>query len=110
MKSLVTQGLLSRTRSKSDGRSSRFDLTERGRVVHGQDPFADLARAIAELPQGLQAELRSTLERVTGRIAHDRQRPSFGPCTHCRFLEKCVLNEDNVPHFPDEPDILSREM
>lgn len=99
VKNLVTQGLLTRTRSKSDGRSVRFDLTERGRVVHGQDPFEDMARAIAELPQGLQVKLLAALERVTGRMAHERQRPSFGSCRSCLHLEECVSCEDFVADY-----------
>ena len=40
---LVAQGILKRTRSKTDGRVSHIDLTARGRVIIGQDPFVDLA-------------------------------------------------------------------
>jgi DNA-binding MarR family transcriptional regulator len=89
VKSLVTQGLLTRTRSKSDGRSARIDLSERGRVLYSHDPFADLAGAIAELPQGLQTKLHSALERLTGRLAGQRQKPSFGACPSCLHLAKC---------------------
>jgi len=99
VKSLVIRGLVTRTRSESDGRSVRFDLSERGRVVHGQDPFEDLARAIAELPQGLQAKLQVALERVTGRMAHERQRQPLGTCTSCLHLEECVLCEDSLADY-----------
>ena len=99
VKSLVAQGLLTRTRSKSVGRSARFDLTERGHVVYGHDPFKDLVRAIAELPQGLQVKLQAGLERVTGRMAHKRQRQPFGTCPSCLYLEECVSCEDYVKDY-----------
>ena len=99
VKSLVNHGLVTRIRSKSDGRSVQFDLTERGRVVHGQDPFKELTRAIEELPQGLQAKLHTALERVTGCMAHECQRPSFGSCVSCLHLEECVPYEDNVTDY-----------
>ena len=99
VKSLVTQGLLTRTPSKSDRRSARFDLSERGRVVHAQDPFEDLVRAIAELPQGLQTELHAALERVTSRMARECQKPPFGNCHYCRHLEESLPREDNVTDY-----------
>jgi DNA-binding MarR family transcriptional regulator len=107
VKSLVSQGFLTRTRSEKDGRSVRFDLTERGRVVHDQDPFKDLVSAIEEIPQGLKAELHSALERVTDRFAHERERPSFGSCAHCSHLEECAhredVEEDYFCHFENSP-------
>lgn len=99
VKSLVTQGLLTRTRSKSDRRSARFDLSERGRVVHAQDAFEDLVRATAELPQDLQAELHAALERVTSRLARERQKPPFGTCHGCLHLEEYLPREDNVTDY-----------
>lgn len=95
MKSLVTQGLLTRTPSKSDRRSARFDLSERGRVVHAQDPFEDLVRATAELPQDVQAELHAALERLTSRMGRERRKPPFGNCPNCLHLEEYVRREDN---------------
>lgn len=112
MKSLVTQGLLTRTASKSDRRSARFDLSERGRVVYAQDPFEDLVRATAELPQDLQAELHAALERVTSRMAHERQKPSFGNCHDCLHLEEYASREDNGTDYfcrvEDKPIVESR--
>jgi DNA-binding MarR family transcriptional regulator len=97
--SLVAKGLVTRTRSMSDRRKARFDLTDEGRVVYDQDPFEVLARAIAELPQGLQTELRAALERVTGRMAREHQKPPFGACTSCLHLQECVPYEDYVADF-----------
>ena len=94
VKSLVSQGYFMRTRSESDGRSAHFDLTEAGRVLYGNDPFEDMVRAIAELPQGLQNKLLAALERVMGRMACERQNRPFGTCPLCSHLDKCVYYEN----------------
>ena len=96
IKSLVSQGYLTRTRLESDGRSVRFDLTEAGRVLYGNDPFEDLVCAIAELPQGLQSKLLTALERVMGRMARERQKRPFGTCPLCGHLDECVYRKDEV--------------
>ena len=45
VKSLVIKELIKRTRSKSDGRSARLDLTANGRALLKNDPFEILIRA-----------------------------------------------------------------
>ncbi len=99
VKSLVSQGYLTRTRLESDGRSARFDLTEAGRVLYGNDPFEDLVRAIAELPQGLQGNLLVALERVMGHMARERQKRPFGTCPFCGHLDECVNRKDEVIEY-----------
>jgi DNA-binding MarR family transcriptional regulator len=99
VKSLVSQGYLTRTRSESDGRSARFDLTQAGRVLYGNDPFEDLVRAIAELPQGLQGKLLVALERVMGHMARERQKRPFGTCPFCGHLDECVSRKDEVIEY-----------
>lgn len=114
VKSLVAQGLLIRTPSKSDRRSARFDLSERGRVVYAQDCFEDLVLAITELPQDLQTALHVALEHVTTRIARERQKPLFGTCPNCLHLKKCVRrdDDDNVTEYfcrvEEKPIVASR--
>ena len=99
VKSLVSQGYLTRTRLESDGRSARLDLTEAGRVLYGKDPFEDLVRAIAELPQGLQSKLLVALGRVLGHMAHERQKRPFGTCPFCGHLDECVNRKDEVIEY-----------
>lgn len=99
VKSLVSRGYLTRTRSESDGRSARFDLTEAGRVLYGNDPFEDLVCAIAELPQGLQSKLLVALERVTGHMAAERQKRPFGTCPFCGHLDECVYRNDELIEY-----------
>ena len=99
VKSLVSQGYLTRTRLESDGRSARFDLTEAGRVLNGNDPFEDLVCAIAELPEGLQSKLLAALGRVMGRMARERQKRPFGTCPLCGHLDECVYRKDEVIEY-----------
>ena len=99
VRSLMDQGLLTRTPSKSDRRSAYFDLSERGRVVYAQDSFDDLARAIAELPQDLQAALHTALARVTNRMARKRQKPLFGTCLSCAHLKKCKAGDNATDYY-----------
>jgi DNA-binding MarR family transcriptional regulator len=94
VKGLVERGLLTRSRSRSDGRSVRFDLSEAGRVVFDQDPFNDLVQAINELPLGMQSSLQAALARVTFCLAHDNQRPPFGNCSSCHYLKTFLPNEN----------------
>ncbi|MGI9383149.1 MAG: MarR family winged helix-turn-helix transcriptional regulator [Methyloligellaceae bacterium] len=100
VKSLVTQGYLSRTRSSSDGRSARLDLTDKGRTLRVQDPFDALIDAIADLPPALQTQLTAALEHVMGRLADDRGKRPFGTCTACSYLEECVCRQpDDADHL-----------
>ncbi len=92
VKSLVTQGYLTRTRSSSDGRSSRLDLTPEGRALRQNDPFEELVRTIADLPASLQTTLAAALERIMGSLASSRGKRPFGTCPTCCYLEECLCN------------------
>jgi len=95
VKSLVSQGLLSRTRSLSDGRSAHFDLTDRGLLVHGQDPIIDMAHEFESLSQDQQEELVNLLKRITSRFAVKRQRSHCGYCENCIHMETAMSNNGN---------------
>ncbi len=107
VKSLVAQGYLARTRSQSDRRLVRIDLTDEGRALFRDDPFEDLVTAVAELPQGLRHSLSAALERVTARMVCDRRNRPFGTCLLCAHLEKCIRGGermgDYVCRFENEP-------
>lgn len=100
VKSLVTQGYLTRTRSTSDGRSARLDLTAKGRTLREQDPFEALVQAISGLPVSMQTALAAALERILGRLASARGKRLFGSCRTCSFLEECLC------HPPQEAECL----
>ena len=97
--SLVSQGYLTRTRLESDRRSVRFDLTEAGRELYGNDPFEDLVRTVAKLPRSLQSKLLIALERVMGQMACERQQQPFGTCPFCCHLDECVYRKGEVIEY-----------
>jgi DNA-binding MarR family transcriptional regulator len=86
-KTLVAQGHLARTRSKTDGRSARLDLTDKGRTILADDPFRALVRAVGALSSGSRDRLGRTLERLLSQVAHQRCKHPFGSCTTCDHLE-----------------------
>lgn len=86
VKSLVSRGLLSRTRSTRDGRSSRFDLTPMARDKLADDPLEQVTRAAAALPPGRLAATVESLRGILRRLAEDRGRPAAGACALCGHL------------------------
>ena len=98
-KSLVDKGYLERTRSESDGRSIRFDLTDEGRAVMRDDPFQVLVDAIGELPPGMQTNLLVAVERITQEMSCGGENRSFGSCSLCAHLDRCVFHEDEEADY-----------
>jgi len=86
VKSLVSQGYLKRTKSKRDGRSVIFDLTEAGRAVLLRDPCTALVNAAAELPATTRGQLANGLERLLGRLAENAKIHPFGACGDCSHV------------------------
>lgn len=88
VKSLVAKGLLTRIPSELDGRSARFDRTEKGQSLCDRDPFESLVEAIKILPKSHQVNLAAILDNVLACIGEERQRQNFGTCIKCRFLKE----------------------
>jgi DNA-binding MarR family transcriptional regulator len=86
VKSLVSRGYLSRTKSKRDGRSVIFDLTEAGRAVLSRDPCSALVSAAGELPATTRNQLTKGLERLLGRLVEKTNVRPFGTCGECAFV------------------------
>lgn len=86
VKSLVSQGYLSRTKSKRDGRSVIFDLTDAGRAVLLRDPCSALDSAAAKLPATTRTHLTKGLERLLGRVAQEAAVHTFGACGDCSHV------------------------
>ena len=72
-----------------------------------EDPFADLVRAIAELPKGQQKSLTAALERIMGRIARERGKRPFGTCPTCCHQQQCLFEDQHLAGyfctFVDQP-------
>ena len=86
VKSLVSQGYLSRTKSKRDSRSVILDLTDAGRAALLHDPCSALVSAAAELPATTRGQLTSGLERLLGRLADNSKIHPFGACGDCSHV------------------------
>ena len=96
VKSLVSQGYLSRTKSKRDGRSVIFDLTEKGRAVLSRDPCSALVTAAAELPATTRTQLTNGLERLLGRLAQTTNVRPFGACGDCAHVASPAAPKGNT--------------
>jgi len=87
IKSLVAQGYLRQTQSKTDGRSVRLDLTDKARAIITNDPLEALVRASEALPPGVRRHFANTLQRIQGHVASETGKPIFGTCETCERLE-----------------------
>ena len=87
IKSLETQGYLTRMRSEDDRRSVRLALTEKAWGILANDPFESLVRAADSLPPSVQGHFANALQRMLGQVAQERGKPPFGTCTSCQHLE-----------------------
>ena len=107
IKSLETQGYLTRMRSEDDGRSVRLVLTEKARGILANDPFESLVRAADALPPSVQGHFANALQRMLGQVAWERGKPPFGTCTSCQHLESDGCSrEGQTPYacgFTNEP-------
>jgi DNA-binding MarR family transcriptional regulator len=87
IKSIETQGYLTRVRSKDDRRSVRLVLTDKARGVLANDPFESLVRATDSLPPSVHGHFANALQRMLDQVSQEKGNPPFGTCTSCRHLE-----------------------
>ncbi len=110
IKSLETQGYLTRMRSEDDRRSVRLVLTDKARGILANDPFESLVRAADFLPPSVQGHFASALQRMLGQVAQERGKAPFGTCTSCQHLESDGCSrEGQTPYacgFSREPLLL----
>ena len=99
IKSLETQGYLTRTRSEDDRRSVQLVLTEKARGILTNDPFESLVRAADSLPPSVQGHFASALQRMLGQVAQERGKPPFGTCTSCQHLESEGCNHEEQASY-----------
>lgn len=83
--SLVDRGLLERSRSSLDGRSSTINLTTKGRSKSKKDPFKKLVRAIDNMPEEQAGTVAAELHGLMRRLARRQRRRMIGKCADCRF-------------------------
>jgi DNA-binding MarR family transcriptional regulator len=99
VKALLAQGYLSRQRSQRDGRSSRLELTENGRLLLSSDPCMALIRAASTLPRTTRAHLSAGLGRLLGHMAYEEGKRLFGVCGPCSHLEALKCLSEGEPRF-----------
>ena len=87
IKSLVAQGYLRQTRSETDGRGVRLDLTDKARAITAKDPLEALVGAADALPPGVRGHFVNALQRMQGHVASEKNKPLFGTCETCDHLE-----------------------
>jgi len=83
LKSLETKGLLVRRRSERDGRSVRFEVTDRGCVLLERDPLRHLITAIDRLEASSRTGVVHALSTLAADLANLRGAPAFGTCIDC---------------------------
>jgi DNA-binding MarR family transcriptional regulator len=87
IKSLETQGYLTRMRSEGDRRSVRLVLTDKAKGILANDPLESLVRAADSLPPGAQGNFANALQRMLSEVTQERGKPSFGTCASCQHLQ-----------------------
>lgn len=99
IKALVAQGFLQQSRSETDGRSVRLDLTDKARDIIADDPIEALVRAADALPSGLRGNFAQVLQRMLGRVAAETDRPLFGTCENCVHFEGVGCCRAGLPAY-----------
>jgi DNA-binding MarR family transcriptional regulator len=100
IKTLETQGYLTRMRSDEDRRSVQLVLTDKARVILANDPFESLVRATNSLPPSVLGHFANALQHMLGQVAQERGKSTFGTCTSCQYLESDDCSRDERPHTP----------
>ena len=99
IKGLVEQGYMRQTRSETDGRSVRLDLTDKARAIIADDPIEVLARAADALPAGLRGSITAVLQRLLGQVASETDRPVFGTCESCAHFQGDGCCANGLPAY-----------
>ena len=99
IKSLVAQGYLRQTRSETDGRSVRLDLTDKARALIVEDPIEALVRATDALPPGVRGHFSNILQRMLGHVALKTGKPLFGTCETCEHFEGDGCCKEGLPAY-----------
>lgn len=99
IKSLETQGYLTRMRSEDDRRSIRLILTEKAKGILANDPLESLVRAVNSLSPSIQDDFSNVLQYMLGQVSQERGKLPFGTCTSCQHLESDDCSRDRQTHY-----------
>jgi DNA-binding MarR family transcriptional regulator len=94
IKSLVQNSYLRRKRSKSDGRSIDFTLTDKSKKLLAEDPFEALVAAASALSNSASHTVARSLERMLRKMAQQQGKRHFGMCPNCKCFQEdgCYTN------------------
>ncbi|RMB02912.1 MarR family winged helix-turn-helix transcriptional regulator [Eilatimonas milleporae] len=99
IKGLVADGYLKQTRSKSDGRSVRLDVTKKAGALLKDDPIRALALAVEALPPGVRGDFSAGLQALLGTVAARAGKPLFGTCRTCVHFGDGGCCQDGVTAY-----------
>ncbi len=88
IKSLAQRGYLTRKRSKTDGRSVHFILSNKSKKILSDDPFEALVGATGKLSKSEYRTVARSLERILSNLAQQGGKCLFGMCTNCMYFQK----------------------
>lgn len=94
IKSLVQNNHLTRKRSKTDGRSIDFTLTNKSKKLLAEDPFEAMVVAASALSNSASLTVTRSLERMLRKMAQQHGKRHFGMCPHCKYFQEdgCCMN------------------
>ncbi len=97
IKSLVQNDYLTRKRSKSDGRSIDFTLTNKSQKLLAEDPFEVLVDAASALSNSASHTVTRSLERMLHKMAQQQGKCQFGMCPNCKYIQddSCYMNQES---------------
>lgn len=98
IKSLIRGGYIAAARSPVDGRSTRLDLTAKGRNTLAGDPAEDLVAVIDDLAPGQRSEAAAMLAWLIDHLAKRRKSPAFGSCGDCFHSSEPAQCPDGTRH------------
>jgi len=107
IKSLVQYDYLTRKRSKTDGRSIDFTLTDKSKKLLAEDPFDALVVAASALSNSASHTVERSLRRMLHKMARQQGKHYFGMCPHCKYFQEDGSYANSKPNYcctlVDEP-------
>jgi len=97
IKSLMQNDYLTRKRSKSDGRSIDFTLTNKSKKLLAEDPLEALVDAASALSNSTSHTVERSLERMLRKMTQQQGKRHFGMCPHCKYFQDdgCYMNHQS---------------
>ncbi len=99
IKSLVQDGYVVRKRSKTDGRSAHFSLTNKSKKILSNDPFEALVSAVGTLTKSEYNTVSRSLERMLCKLAQQEGKPFFGICTNCEYFQNDNNSKEGISDY-----------